>query len=131
MSSNEIRPFRVGIPQEELDDLKRRILSTRWPTKETVSDASQGVQLSTMQALADYWATNHDWRKVEARLNSFPQFLTEINGVDIRADHSFVRLPRGLDPAVVARLSAVQIRGQVLDLQRADQAKPVRARPKR
>lgn len=87
MSSNEIRPFLVSIPQEELDDLKRRILSTRWPTKETVSDASQGVQLSTMHALADYWATNHDWRKVEARLNSFPQFLTEINGVDIHFLH--------------------------------------------
>jgi pimeloyl-ACP methyl ester carboxylesterase len=87
MSSNEIRPFRVEIPQEELDDLKRRILATRWPTKETVSDASQGVQLATMQALADYWATSHDWRKVEARLNSFPQFLTEIDGVDIHFLH--------------------------------------------
>jgi pimeloyl-ACP methyl ester carboxylesterase len=87
MSSTEIRPFRVEIPQEELDDLKRRILATRWPSKETVSDASQGVQLATMQALADYWATKHDWRTVEARLNSYPQFLTEIDGVDIHFLH--------------------------------------------
>ncbi len=82
-----IRPFRVDIPQDELDDLKRRILATRWPTKETVDDASQGVQLSTMQALAEYWATQHDWRKVEARLNSYPQFLTEIDGIDIHFLH--------------------------------------------
>ena len=67
-----IRPFRVDIPQDELDDLKRRILATRWPTKETVDDASQGVQLATMQALAHYWVTEHDWRKVEARLNVVP-----------------------------------------------------------
>ncbi|WP_434318631.1 epoxide hydrolase family protein [Leifsonia sp. P73] len=87
MSSNDIRPFRVEIPQEELDDLRRRILATRWPTEETVSDASQGVQLETMQALADYWATDHDWRKVEARLNSYPQFLTEIDGVYIHFLH--------------------------------------------
>jgi hypothetical protein len=82
-----IRPFRVDIPEDDLDDLKRRILATRWPTKETVDDASQGVQLSTMQALAEYWATQHDWRKVEARLNSYPQFLTEIEGVDIHFLH--------------------------------------------
>ena len=87
MSSTDVRPFHVEIPQEDLDDLKRRILATRWPTQETVTDASQGVQLSTMQALADYWATKHDWRKVEARLNSFPQFLTEIDGVDIHFLH--------------------------------------------
>ncbi len=87
MSSTDVRPFHVEIPQEDLDDLKRRILATRWPTKETVSDASQGVQLATMQALANYWATKHDWRKVEARLNSFPQFLTEIDGVDIHFLH--------------------------------------------
>ena len=62
MSSNDIRPFRVEVPQAELDDLKRRILSTRWPDEETVGDASQGVQLSTMRALADYWASDHDWR---------------------------------------------------------------------
>src|SRR4051795_3379439 len=87
MSSTEIRPFHVEIAQEELDDLTRRIRATRWPSKETVGDASQGVQLATMQALADYWATKHDWRTVEARLNSFPQFLTEIDGVDIHFLH--------------------------------------------
>ena len=87
MSSTEIRPFHVEIPQDELDDLRRRILATRWPTQETVTDASQGVQLTTMQALANYWATKHDWRKVETRLNSFPQFLTEIDGVDIHFLH--------------------------------------------
>src|SRR3954463_7332721 len=87
MSSTDIRPFRVEVPQEELDDLRRRIQATRWPSKETVSDASQGVQLATMQALADYWATKHDWRTVEARLNSYPQFLTEIAGVDIHFLH--------------------------------------------
>jgi len=86
-TNTAIRPFRVDIPQDELDDLKRRILATRWPTKETVDDASQGVQLSTMQALAEYWATRHDWRKVEARLNSYPQFLTEIDGIDIHFLH--------------------------------------------
>lgn len=64
MSSTDLRPFRVEIPQEELDDLERRILATRWPTKETVADASQGVQLATMRALADYWATKHDWPTV-------------------------------------------------------------------
>jgi len=83
----EIRPFRVEIPQDEIDDLKRRVQATRWPSKETVSDASQGVQLATMQALANYWATKHDWRVIEARLNSFPQFLTEIDGVDIHFLH--------------------------------------------
>jgi pimeloyl-ACP methyl ester carboxylesterase len=82
-----LRPFQVEIAQDELDDLKRRILATRWPTKETVDDASQGVQLATMQSLADYWATKHDWRRIEARLNSFPQFLTEIDGVDIHFLH--------------------------------------------
>jgi len=82
-----IRPFRVEVAQTEIDDLKRRILATRWPTKETVSDASQGVQLATMQQLANYWATKHDWRVIEARLNSFPQFLTEIDGVDIHFLH--------------------------------------------
>ena len=87
MSVAEIRPFRVEIPQDDIDDLKRRILATRWPSKETVSDSSQGVQLATMQALANYWATKHDWREIEARLNSFPQFLTEIDGVDIHFIH--------------------------------------------
>jgi pimeloyl-ACP methyl ester carboxylesterase len=82
-----IRPFRVDVPDEALDDLRHRITGMRWPEQETVSDASQGVQLATTQALARYWATEHDWRKVEVRLNALPQFLTEIDGLDIHFIH--------------------------------------------
>ncbi|CCV15518.1 epoxide hydrolase family protein [Mesorhizobium sp. STM 4661] len=82
-----IRPFSVSIPQERLDDLRQRVAATRWPDKETVTDHSQGVQLATVQKLAQYWATDHDWRKVEARLNALPQFVTEINGLDIHFIH--------------------------------------------
>ena len=80
-----IRPFRVDFPQEALDDLRRRIAATRWPGKEPVDDP-QGVQLATVQALASYWATEYDWRG-EARLNAFPQFITEIDGLDIHFIH--------------------------------------------
>ena len=87
-SSNEsIRPFKAHFAQSDLDDLKRRIMATKWPEKETVNDASQGVQLSTMNALAKYWATEYDWRKVEAKLNSYPQFITTIDGLDIHFIH--------------------------------------------
>src|SRR4051794_26912160 len=79
----EIRPFRVNVPQSQLDDLHRRVQATNWPEAETVKDTSQGVQLATMQKLARYWVAEHDWRKVEARLNSLPQFLVEIDGLDI------------------------------------------------
>lgn len=82
-----IRPFRASFPQEALADLRRRITATRWPTRETVDDASQGVRLATVQKLADYWATRHDWRKAEARLNALPQFMTTIDGVDIHFIH--------------------------------------------
>ena len=78
-----IRPFRIDVPQEDLDDLRRRITAMRWPENQTVDDESQGVRLQTMRALADYWATEYDWRPVEARLQAFPQFVTEIDGVDI------------------------------------------------
>src|SRR5262245_56341897 len=78
-----IRPFRVEVPEAELTELRRRIKATRWPERETVPDASQGVQLATMQALARYWATEYDWRACEARLNAVPQFITEIDGLDI------------------------------------------------
>ena len=78
-----IRPFKVTIPQEQLNDLKRRIKATRWPDKETVADESQGVPLATLQELARHWATDYDWRRVEAKLNSYPQFMTNIDGVDI------------------------------------------------
>ncbi|MCA3191832.1 MULTISPECIES: epoxide hydrolase [unclassified Cupriavidus] len=85
--TDAIRPFRVAFPQEALQDLKRRILATRWPTRETVTDASQGVRLATVQQLARYWTTQYDWRKVEARLNALPQFKTTIDGVDIHFIH--------------------------------------------
>src|SRR5438045_2589427 len=75
-----IRPFPIDVPQADLDELRARIAATRWPERETVADQSQGVQLATMQALARYWATEYDWRKVEARLNALPQFITEIDG---------------------------------------------------
>ncbi len=84
---NDIRPFRVEFPEEALADLRRRINATRWPDREIVADQTQGVQLATMQKLARYWATSHDWRKCEARLNALPQFVTEIDGVDIHFIH--------------------------------------------
>lgn len=85
--ADAIRPFRASVPDEELADLRRRILATRWPEKETVNDSSQGVQLATTQKLAEYWATEYDWRRCEAHLNSFPQFITEIDGLDIHFIH--------------------------------------------
>src|SRR5262249_18397441 len=75
-----IRPFHVSVPETELTELRRRINATRWPEQETVSDASQGVKLATTQALARYWATEYDWRKIEAKMNALPQFITEIDG---------------------------------------------------
>ena len=83
----DIRPFQVEIPEEELAELRRRIEATRWPSKELVEDRSQGVQLATMQALARYWTTDYDWRKAEAKLNALPQFITEIDGVEIHFIH--------------------------------------------
>jgi pimeloyl-ACP methyl ester carboxylesterase len=82
-----VRDFHIDVPQEELDDLRQRILATRWPEKEPVTDFSQGVPLATMQKLARYWATEYDWRKVEAKLNSYPQFITNIDGLDIHFIH--------------------------------------------
>ena len=87
-SGSPIRPFRVEISQASLDDLCKRVLATKWPGKETVGDSSQGVQLATMQALAQHWATQFDWRNVEARLNALPQFITEIDGLDIHFIHA-------------------------------------------
>src|SRR5829696_2392172 len=86
-----IRPFSIEVPQEDLDELRRRITATRWPSKELVDDRSQGVQLATIQALARYWAMDYDWRACEARLNELPQFTTEIDGVEIHFIH--VRSP--------------------------------------
>jgi pimeloyl-ACP methyl ester carboxylesterase len=82
-----IRPFSIEIPQEDLDELRRRITATRWPSKELVVDRSQGVQLATIQALSRYWTMDYDWRACEARLNALPQFTTEVDGVDIHFIH--------------------------------------------
>src|SRR5919205_1578057 len=82
-----IRSFQIQIPEEDIVDLRRRIAATRWPEKETVADPAQGVQLATMQALARYWATDYDLRRVEARLNGLPQFTTEIDGVAVHFIH--------------------------------------------
>jgi pimeloyl-ACP methyl ester carboxylesterase len=82
-----VRPFRIDVPEEDLADLRRRILATRWPSKELVKDRSQGVQLEALQELARYWATEYDWRRCETRLNALPQFMTEIDGVDIHFIH--------------------------------------------
>ena len=95
-SDTAIRPFRVAIPEQELVELRRRIASTRWPTKELVEDRSQGVQLATLKALAQYWATDYDWRKAEARLNAYPQFVTKIDGVDIYFIHVKSRHPNAM-----------------------------------
>ena len=82
-----IRPFRIDVPEEAIVDLRRRISATRWPDRETVTDQSQGVQLTAIQELARHWATDYDWRKVEAKLNALPQFITEIDGLDIHFVH--------------------------------------------
>ena len=86
-SATDIRPFHVDIPEEKLAELRRRIAAIRWPSKELVSDRSQGVQLATLQELARYWETEYDWRKAEAKLNALSQFTTEIDGVDIHFIH--------------------------------------------
>src|SRR5262245_62195333 len=86
-ASDSIRPFRVDIPEEQLVDLRRRIAATRWPDQETVSDRSQGNQLRNLQDIVRHWGTDYDWRKVEARLNALPMFMTEIDGVDIHFIH--------------------------------------------
>ena len=86
-AATEIRPFQIDVPPEELDDLRRRIAATNWPEKETVTDQSQGVPLAMIQKLARYWMTDYDWRKCEARLNALPQFITEIDGLDIHFIH--------------------------------------------
>ena len=87
MTDLEVRPFRIEVPEEDLLDLRRRIADTQWPEKETVADESQGVPLATIQELARYWATDYHWRKCEAKLNALPQFITEIDGLDIHFIH--------------------------------------------
>ena len=82
-AESAVRPFRIEVPQGEIDELRRRISAARWPTRELVADRSQGVQLAAIQNLARYWTTEYDWRRCEARLNALPQFKTEIDGLDI------------------------------------------------
>src|SRR6185436_17602748 len=86
-TATEIRSFQIEISEKQIEDLKRRIAATRWPTKELVKDRSQGVQLATLRELARYWTAEYDWRKCEARLNALPQFTTEIDGVEIHFIH--------------------------------------------
>ena len=82
-----VRPFRIEVPEREIEELRRRIDATRWPTKELVGDRSQGVQLAATQELARYWTSEYDWRRCEARLNALPQFKTEIDGLNIHFIH--------------------------------------------
>ncbi|MGE5835418.1 MAG: epoxide hydrolase family protein [Acidobacteriota bacterium] len=100
MADTTIRPFRVQFSKEALADLRRRILATRWPEKETVTDQSQGVQLATIQKLAQYWASEYDWRRVERKLNALPQFVTTIDGLDIYFIHVRSKNPNAL-PLIV------------------------------
>jgi len=90
-NESEVRPFRIDVPEEELVDLRRRVAATRWPDPEPVPDQSQGVQLARIQPLVRYWGTDYDWRKAEERLNALPQFVTEIDGLEIHFVH--VRSP--------------------------------------
>jgi pimeloyl-ACP methyl ester carboxylesterase len=87
MTDLTVRPFRVAVPEEALVDLRERLAATRWPDRETVADRSQGAQLAKMQALVRYWGTDYDWREVEARLNALPQFVTELDGLDVHFLH--------------------------------------------
>jgi pimeloyl-ACP methyl ester carboxylesterase len=94
--SAAIRPFRIDIPQAALDDLRKRVLATRWPDKETVNDQSQGPQIAKIQELAEYWGTQYDWRKIETKLNRLPQFVTNIDGLDIHFIHVRSKHPNAL-----------------------------------
>jgi Epoxide hydrolase N terminus len=98
--SDQIRPFRVNVPDDALVDFRKRVLATRWPEKETVNDRSQGVQLAKLQELVRYWGTEYDWRKVEAKLNALPQIITTIDGLDIHFIHVRSRHPNAL-PVII------------------------------
>jgi hypothetical protein len=97
---DSIRPFKYHATNEELTDLRRRIAATKWPSPELVADGSQGVQLETLHEIAQYWQTDYDWRKVEARINALPQFVTTIDGVDIHFIHVRSKRPNAL-PVIV------------------------------
>ena len=95
-TDNAVRPFRVKVPEVALSDLRRRIKATRWPERETVDDFSQGVQLDKLKPLVEYWGTKYDWRKAEAKLNALPQFVTNIDGLDIHFIHVRSRHPNAM-----------------------------------
>src|SRR5690349_18617405 len=100
-ANQAIRPFTINVPEADLADLRRRVLATRWPVRETVADQSQGIQLARLQELVRYWGSEYDWRKVETRLNSLPQFMTTIDGVEIHFIHVRSRHPNAL-PVIIS-----------------------------
>lgn len=119
--ANVIRPFRINVPEEALvDPRRRRVVATRWPDRETVTDQSQGVQLAKIQDLVRYWGTGYDWRKVEAKLNALPQFVTKIDGLDIHFIHVRSRHPNSL-PLIITHgwpgsvLELVKVIGPLTD----------------
>ena len=118
---SDIRPFRVNVPEAELTELRRRVSATKWPERETVTDQSQGVQLATIQKLASYWTTEYDWRKVEAKLNALPQFMTEIDGLDINFVHVRSKHENAL-PLIVTHGWPGSIIEQTEDCRSADQS---------
>ena len=95
-----IKPFTIHVPEEELTQLKRRIQETRWPDPETVTDQSQGIQLAKLKPLVEYWGSDYDWRKTEARVNALPQFTTKIDGIDIHFIHVRSKHPNAL-PVII------------------------------
>src|SRR5215212_9320653 len=99
-AADAIRPFHINFPEAALVDLRRRIAATQWPERETVNDATQGVQLATIQKLASYWTSGYDWRNVEAKLNSYSNFITNIDGVDIHFIHVRSKHPNAM-PVIV------------------------------
>ena len=114
---DESVPFKCAIPQKEVDELRRRVRATRWPDKETVSDRSQGAQLQRLKPLVEYWGTDYDWRKAEAKLNALPQFMTEIDGLDIQFMH--VRSPH---PNAMPLIMTHGWPGSVLELLKIDRS---------
>ena len=119
-AAGAIRPFRIDVPETALEELRRRVRATRWPDRETVADQSQGVQLATLQALVRYWGNEYSWRPVEAKLNALPQFVTEIDGLDIQFAHVRSRHENAL-PVIVTHgwpgsvLELIKIVGPLTD----------------
>jgi pimeloyl-ACP methyl ester carboxylesterase len=111
IEDNAVRPFLVDVSEEALVDLRRRVLATRWPDRETVNDQSQGIQLGKLKPLVEYWGTGYDWRRTEAKLNALPQFLTRIDGLDIH----FIHVPSG-HPSALPLIMTHGWPGSVLEL---------------